>query len=118
MEQDNVRDDSSEAASGGEGSSPNKISEDILKCLSSIFLRMSRQNNRKSQSGMFSSLIKLSPQENSEEIASQDPYGICKEYGNRDIGPYKNVCIIEANSIDGNRKINSLFLLQRLKYVF
>lgn len=44
-----------------------------------------------------------------------DPYDICPEFRNRDIGPYKHLYAIEASSIDLNRKTNALFLIQRLK---
>lgn len=45
----------------------------------------------------------------------QDPYGICTEFGKRDIGTYKNLCAIEADSININRTSSSLFLVRRLK---
>ncbi|KAM7274381.1 hypothetical protein ACFE04_029045 [Oxalis oulophora] len=45
-----------------------------------------------------------------------DPYGICSEFGTRDIGPYKSLCTVEANSVDLRRKTNSLYLVNRLKF--
>ncbi|OUZ99814.1 protein of unknown function DUF547 [Macleaya cordata] len=93
-----------------EGSSPNKISEDIVKCLSSIFLRMRTQKTR----GM-GSLFESSSGENCTETEFRDPYGICKEFEKRDIGPYKRLCAIEASSIDPNLTTNSSFLIRRLK---
>ncbi|KAK9285093.1 hypothetical protein L1049_024278 [Liquidambar formosana] len=77
-------------------STPNKISEDILRCLSRIFLRMS--------------ILK--------EKAFRDPYGIYSKFRRRDIGPYKHLYAIEASSIDLNRTISALFLIQRLKLLF
>lgn len=77
--------------------SPNVISENIVKCLASILLRMSRNCV--------------------EGTEVWDPYGVCSDFGNRDIGPYKQLCAIEAKSFDPKRTANSLFLLCRLKYV-
>ncbi|PIA46416.1 hypothetical protein AQUCO_01500151v1 [Aquilegia coerulea] len=104
-----------ERASEGEGSSPNKISEDVLKCLSSIFLRMSTQKNRNSDSGIFSPLMQTTSLENTKETEFQDPYGICKDLRKRDVGSYKHLCSIEAKTIEAHRTANSLFLIQRLK---
>ncbi|KAF5177774.1 ternary complex factor MIP1 leucine-zipper protein (Protein of unknown function, DUF547) [Thalictrum thalictroides] len=104
-----------EKASEGEGNSPNKISEDILKCLSSIFLRMSTQKNRNSDSGISFPLMQTTSLENNTETELHDPYGICKDLRKRDIGLYKHLCSIEAKTIDAHRMTNSLFLIQRLK---
>ena len=91
--------------------SPNRISENILKCLSSILLRMSSMKNR----SRTENLSTLATQESSEETNYWDPYGICLEFEKKDIGPYKKLCQIEAGSINLNRTANSLFLLRRLK---
>ncbi|XP_022936171.1 uncharacterized protein LOC111442849 isoform X2 [Cucurbita moschata] len=93
--------------------SPNNISENILKCLSSILLRMSSIKNRGATESLhlFSMLTTMQ----TEETDHQDPYTICSEFGMRDIGPYKNVRIVEASSINTKRTTNSLFLFQRLK---
>jgi hypothetical protein len=94
--------------------SPNKVSEDIMKCLSSIFLRMSSVKNKPTADDLpFSST--LVPQENGKEIECRDPYGICSEFGNRDIGSYKRLFSIEPGAINPNRTTNSLFLLHRLE---
>ncbi|KAF8405074.1 hypothetical protein HHK36_009971 [Tetracentron sinense] len=79
-----------ERASEGD-SSPNKISEDILKCLSNVFLRMSTLKNRGLEI-LPSSLSALASQEHCEETDCSDPYGICPEFRKRDIGPYKHLC--------------------------
>ncbi|XP_050267254.1 uncharacterized protein LOC126712001 isoform X2 [Quercus robur] len=94
--------------------SPNRISENIVKCLSSILLRLSSTKNRNSAENLppFST---LAARESSEETNYWDPYGICSEFGKRDIGPYKKLCQIEAGSINLNRTANSMFLLSRLK---
>lgn len=97
--------------------SPNKLSEDILKCLSSIFVRMSSMKNRRTADNL-SFLSTLVSQENEEEAECQDPYGICSEFGKRDIGPYKRLFSIESGTINPNRTSNSLFLLHRLELLF
>ncbi|KAJ6872260.1 hypothetical protein NC651_031383 [Populus alba x Populus x berolinensis] len=105
----------SEGVSGDD--CPNKLSEDILKCLSSIFLRMSSMKNRRTADNL-SFLSTLVSQENEEEAECQDPYGICSEFGKRDIGPYKRFFSIESGTINPNRTSNSLFLLHRLELLF
>ncbi|KAL4281549.1 hypothetical protein GQ457_03G039660 [Hibiscus cannabinus] len=93
---------------------PNKVSEELVKCLSTIFLRMS-SIKRKSSAESFPSLSMLGSQESRHETKFEDPYGICLDFGRRDIGPYKHFISIEAGSINPNRTSNSLFLLRRLK---
>ncbi|XWS14659.1 hypothetical protein CRYUN_Cryun35bG0028200 [Craigia yunnanensis] len=92
---------------------PNKVSEELVKCLSSILLRMS-STKIKSTAESFPSLSVLGSQESSEETEFRDPYGICSNFG-RDIGPYKHLFSIDAGSINLNRTSNSFFLLRRLK---
>lgn len=101
-----------ESTSGDD--SPNKLSENTLKCLLSIFSRMSTMKSRGSTE-VLPSLCALASHENSKEIEFRDPYGICPQFGKRDIGPYKNLFVIEASSINPNRTSNSLFLIRRLK---
>ncbi|CAK9167141.1 unnamed protein product [Ilex paraguariensis] len=96
-------------------STANKISEDILKCLSSIFLRLSSSEGKTLEAEAFSSLLVLAFNGNNQETEFWDPYGICSKSGIRDIGPYKHLCAIEAGSIDQNRKTNASFLIHRLK---
>lgn len=98
------------AMSGDE--SPNKVSENILKCLSSILMRMSSAKGTAESLPSFST---LAAQENNEPKESWDPYAICSEFGRRDIGPYKQLHAIEAETINPNRTANALFLLRRLK---
>lgn len=93
---------------------PNKISEDILRCLFSIFLRMSTLKSRGTSENL-PSLPSLASHGSGEETELQDPYGICSEFGKRDIGPYKHLFSIQASSINLNRTANSLFLVHRLK---
>ncbi|XP_043709588.1 uncharacterized protein LOC122658625 isoform X2 [Telopea speciosissima] len=98
-----------------ESSGPNKISEDILNCLLSIYLRMRTTKIRLKESEMLPPLLAPACHERCELTETQDPYGVCLEFGKRDIGPYKHLSVIEASSIDINRKTNSFFLIHRLK---
>ena len=93
-------------------STPNKVSEDILKCLSSIFVRMSALKDKVVESRTSQTLASHA---SSRETEFGDPYDTCSEFRNRDIGPYKHLCSIEATSVDLNRTTNALFLIQRLK---
>ncbi|XP_023523667.1 uncharacterized protein LOC111787839 isoform X1 [Cucurbita pepo subsp. pepo] len=93
---------------------PNTISENILKCLSTILLRLSSTKNRGAAENLhlFSMVSTI---QNEETGRLHDPYDICSKFGMRDIGPYKNVCTVEASSINTKRTANSSFLFQRLK---
>lgn len=74
---------------------PNKISEDLVKCLFSIFMRC---------------------QENEKDTTSRDPYGICSSFRSRDIGPYKNFIDVKAASVNQNRMSSSYtFLIRQLR---
>ncbi|KAL1344166.1 uncharacterized protein [Arachis hypogaea] len=92
--------------------SPNIISENILKCLSSILLRMSTVKYPDSTAGM---LRDPKSRNCTKETWFQDPYGTCLEFGEMDIGPYKQFRAIEAESFSPKRTANSLFLQHRLK---
>ncbi|XP_050364426.1 uncharacterized protein LOC126783079 [Argentina anserina] len=94
---------------------PNRISENILKCLSSILMRMSIAKGTTESQPSFSS---LGVQESNERPEIWDPYGIYSEFGKRDIGPYKQLYAVEAHSINLNRTASSLFVLRRLKLLF
>ncbi|KAJ0252514.1 Uncharacterized protein HA466_0117040 [Hirschfeldia incana] len=72
---------------------PNKISEDLVKCLSSIFMKC---------------------QENEEDTTSKDPYRICSSFRSRDIGPYKSFIDVKAASVNQNRS-SYAFLIRQLK---
>ncbi|XP_068482525.1 uncharacterized protein [Phaseolus vulgaris] len=97
------------------GESPNIISENILKCLSSILLRMSTAKNLDSAGNVPHSWTPKSNKNCVEGSDFWDPYGICLEFGKRDIGPYKQLRAVEAKSFDPKRTAKSLFLLHRLK---
>ncbi|KAL4372514.1 hypothetical protein HN51_042417 [Arachis hypogaea] len=95
-----------------ESDSPNIISENILKCLSSILLRMSAVKNPCSVGNT------LTRQNCIEGTEVWDPYGVCLEFGQHDIGPYKQLCAVDAKSFNPNRTANTLFLQHRLKLLF
>lgn len=83
-----------------------------MKCLSSIFMRMSALKDKVVESGTFRAVASHG---NNRETQFRDAYEICSDYRERDIGPYKHLCAIEASSIDLNRATNALFLIHRLK---
>ncbi|KAL0872397.1 hypothetical protein Bca101_022102 [Brassica carinata] len=72
----------------------NRVSEDLLKCLVSIILRIS-----------------------SSKDLVLDPYSNCSEWRARELGAYKNLCSVDASSIDLGRKTNASFLINRLKFL-
>lgn len=76
---------------------PNGISEDIVKCLCSIFIRICTSKDRLGE--------------------LNDPYGINPQSKKRDIGPYKNLCEVKASTVDLNRTTNALFLIHRLEFL-
>ncbi|XP_010494209.1 PREDICTED: uncharacterized protein LOC104771397 [Camelina sativa] len=92
----------------GGADDPNKISEDLVKCLSNIFMRMD-------------SLKKAAvtkSQENNKDTTFRDPYGTCTSFQRRNIGPYKNFNDVEAASVNRYRTTSSsssLFLIRQLK---
>ncbi|KAL8261181.1 hypothetical protein R6Q59_025230 [Mikania micrantha] len=90
---------------------PNKISESILKCLINIFVRMSSTRSK----SMTETLPSLTTNETLKEKEFKDPYNVCFEFEERDVGQYNNLYAIEATSINKNRTANSVFLIQRLK---
>lgn len=77
-------------------STPNRVSEDLVKCLSSIFVRF----------GAF---------KDKEKDQLCDPYGICSESKTREVGPYKNLCEVKVSTVELNRTTNAVFLVHRLK---
>ncbi|KAH9314252.1 hypothetical protein KI387_022879, partial [Taxus chinensis] len=121
------------ALQDGKSMDPNRISEEMVKCLLHIFLKLTRQSlgpeydkssviSRSTLSslssrsfGTRSTLSCKTPTDSSEEIDFRDPYGVCIDSESRDVGPYKHLHEIAANSIDISRMQNSLPLLKRLK---
>ncbi|BFG38913.1 hypothetical protein CerSpe_251870 [Prunus speciosa] len=94
---------------------PNKVSEDIVKCLSSIFVRMSSLKDKVEE--LETSRSTLSAHAANGETGFRDPYGICLEFRNIDVGLYKNLRSIDIASIDLNRTTSALILMHRLKFL-
>lgn len=96
-------------------STENKISEDILRCLSSILLRLSTSKGKVANPESFRSLGAKVFNESNGKRELQDPYCICSELRKQDIGEYRYILNIDANSVNLNRKMNASFLIHRLK---
>ena len=112
---------------------PNRISEEMVKCLSSIFLKLTKQSIGSEQdissvvSRSTSSSISLrsygsrstvsckTPMQSSEEIDFRDPYGVCADSEVRDVGPYKHLHDIITTSIDLSQIPIAIPFLRRLK---
>lgn len=117
----------------GKSTQPNKLSEEIVKCLMSIFLKLTRPSSATnketssiasrstfSRSKSYDSRSPLSrkiPTECSEEIHFKDPYGVCSESILRDIGPYKHFHDITARSFDLGRLPSCASLFRRLRFL-
>ncbi|XP_059293685.1 uncharacterized protein LOC132046887 [Lycium ferocissimum] len=96
-------------------STENKISEEILKCLSSILIRLSTSKGKIANPESFRSLGAKVFNESNGERELQDPYCISSELRKQDIGEYRYILNIDANSVNLNRKMNASFLIHRLK---
>ncbi|XP_010432098.1 PREDICTED: uncharacterized protein LOC104716423 isoform X1 [Camelina sativa] len=92
--QESVSGSSSEDKTLQSGNVANRVSEDLLKCLVTIILRIS----------------------SSKDIVL-DPYSNCSEWRTRELGAYKHLCSVDASSIDLGRRINASFLIHRLKFL-
>lgn len=93
----------------------NKISENVLKCLIGIFLRLSKLKAKTMGVEAFSNLMSSDLTSGDQGSSFRDPYGVCLKSKRRDIGPYKDLFAIEAGSIDFKKKTNSSLLIRRLK---
>ncbi|KAJ0754179.1 putative ternary complex factor MIP1, leucine-zipper [Helianthus annuus] len=93
----------------------NKISENVLKCLIGIFLRLSKLKAKTMDAEAFSNLMSVDLTGGDQGPAFRDPYGVCLKSKRRDIGPYKDLFAIEAGSIDFKKKMNASLLIRRLK---
>lgn len=89
---------------------PNKVSEELLRCLLAIFSQMGgsaagggRGLGDEDQQALSPSVSGSSESSASSEADAypQDPYGIL-ELGARDIGAYKRFHVVDAASFDGN----------------
>lgn len=109
----------SEKAATQDGSSaPNRLSEELLSCLLTIFSQMgSSAAAAPPTSGQDEEQQPLSPSvsgSSSEDAYPQDPYGIL-ELGGRDVGPYRRLHVIDASSFDRNALAGNTLLARRLK---
>ena len=108
LERERAKDNSSSLCDDIEASSsPNKISEDIVKCLSSIFIRLSSSKDK--------ALDSSDAHTSNGPAELQDPYDVGSDFKARDIGSYRHLCAIEASSVDFNRSTNAVFVIHRLK---
>ncbi|KAK7307614.1 hypothetical protein VNO77_40837 [Canavalia gladiata] len=98
-------------------STPNRISEDIVKCLCSIFVRLGTCKDKLAESQSPSSSISAFRSCTKEKDQLCDPYGICLQSKMRDVGTYNILCEIKASNVDLNRTRNALFLIHRLKFL-
>ncbi|XP_028070640.1 uncharacterized protein LOC114273070 [Camellia sinensis] len=116
--------------------SPNKLSENIMKCLIFIFVRLLRTSkameleksgpiSRSANFSLSSRSFRVDTISNSnasllqKELRQQDPYGIFTTDGSisRDIGPYKNLVIFTSRNLDPKciSHSSSIPLVQRLR---
>ncbi|KAL2348410.1 hypothetical protein Fmac_002410 [Flemingia macrophylla] len=95
-------------------STPNRISEDIIKCLCRIFVRIGTFKDKSRESKTPSSSTSACSMEKDQLC---DPYGICSESKMRDIGTYNSLCEIKGSNVDLNRARNVAFLIHRLKFL-
>lgn len=105
---------SEDKASEGD-STPNRVSEDMVKCLSSIFVRIGTSKDKIGESKTPSRSGSVFNQWSKEKDQLCDPYGIGSESKTREVGPYKNLCEVKASTVDLNRTTNAVFLIHRLK---
>lgn len=77
----------------------NKISENVLKCLIGIFLRLSKLKAKTMDAEAFSNLMSSDLTSGDQGPSFRDPYGVCLKSKRRDIGPYKDLFAIESQLI-------------------
>lgn len=112
----------------GEIMEPNLLSEEMVWCLSSIFLRLTRQGlsdcetsstvSHSTLSSVWSfnsrNSVSYPSRDVTEEIEFIDTYKICAESIPKDIGPYQYYQEITANSLDYSRIPRSAGFLKKL----
>ncbi|KAL8496586.1 hypothetical protein ACS0TY_020323 [Phlomoides rotata] len=100
---------------------PNKLSENIMKCLIFIFVRLLRTSRvmELEKSGPIARSTNLTSIMFQKDSRQQDPYGIfdSEESVPRDIGPYKNLVRFTSTSMDLKciQNSSSVPLFQKLK---
>ncbi|CAL0313889.1 unnamed protein product [Lupinus luteus] len=98
-------------------STPNRVSEDMVNCLCSIFVRIGTSKDKFGESKMPSRFTSAFHKCSKEKNQLCDPYGICSEFKTRDVGQYKNLTEVNAFTVDLNRTTNAVFLIHRLKFL-
>ncbi|KAM0829872.1 hypothetical protein ACQ4PT_066593 [Festuca glaucescens] len=98
---------------------PNRLSEELLSCLLTIFSQMGSLaapagSGQDEEQQPLSPSVSGSCESSSEDAYPQDPYGIL-ELGARDVGPYKWLHVIDAASFDRNALASNTLLARRLK---
>jgi hypothetical protein len=92
-----------------------KLSEELLRCLVTIFSRMgSSAAGGQGDEEQHVPSPSVSGSSSSEDAYPQDPYGVL-ELGTRDIGPYKRLHVVDAASFDRNAAAGDALLSRRLK---
>eukprot|EP00249_Psilotum_nudum_P000374 c11746_g1_i1 orf=410-2389(-) len=117
----------------GDSTEPNRLSEELLRCLLCVYLKLSKPtalsdcdasstvSHSTHSTASFRSYCSRSsasyntPMDVSEEIEFRDPYGICAMTGPRDIGPYKHYHDITADAFDYSRIPRSNGLFKRMR---
>lgn len=107
---------------------PNKLSENIMKCLNFVFIRLLRMSRvmELEKSGPVSRSLNSTLNSRSFRVETglssrqQDPYGVfdMEDSIPRDIGPYKNLVRFTASSMDPKciSSSSSIPLLKKLRY--
>ncbi|KAI5418136.1 uncharacterized protein LOC127074469 isoform X1 [Lathyrus oleraceus] len=98
-------------------STPNRVSEDLVKCLSNIFVRISTSKDKFMEPKTPSTSGSSFNQYSKEKDQFCDPYDICSESKTREVGPYKSLCEVKASTVDLNKTTNAMFLIHRLKFL-
>ena len=103
---------------------PNGISEDLVKCLMGIYLELNRSSREREGSRTVSKLS-LSHLKNAsfkrksvydQNASNLDPYGVVMGTSFRDIGEYKNFIHITRTSIDVSRLSDCSTSIVNLRY--
>lgn len=109
----------------GEETTPNGVSEDLVKCLMGIYLELNRSSREREGSRTVSKLS-LSHLKNASfkrksvydhNASNLDPYGAVMGTSLRDIGEYKNFIHVTRTSIDVSRLSDCSTSLVNLRYV-
>ncbi|KAE9597609.1 hypothetical protein Lal_00013755 [Lupinus albus] len=98
-------------------STPNRVSEDMVNCLCSIFVRIGTSKDKFGESITPSRVTSGFNKCSKEKNQLCDPYGICSESKTRDVGQYKDLTEVNAFTVDLNRTTNAVFLIHRLKFL-